>query len=98
MTVVAEEPKVEELLQLYERMALIRATEKAAHVSAGDPVNGFRISPRRSVLPEVATQKLWPVITPTRPPGPAPADTPTRHGSSTAGSATTRTSPPPLIA
>jgi TPP-dependent pyruvate/acetoin dehydrogenase alpha subunit len=30
MTVVAEEPRVEELLELYEKMALIRATEKAA--------------------------------------------------------------------
>ena len=30
MTVVSEEPRVEELLELYERMALIRATEKAA--------------------------------------------------------------------
>ena len=30
MTVVAEEPKVEELLELYQQMALIRATEKAA--------------------------------------------------------------------
>jgi len=30
MTVVSEEPRVEELLELYEKMALIRATEKAA--------------------------------------------------------------------
>ena len=30
MTVASEEPRVEELLELYERMALIRATEKAA--------------------------------------------------------------------
>ena len=30
MTVVAEEPRVEELLELYQQMALIRATEKAA--------------------------------------------------------------------
>ncbi|HEX3200722.1 MAG TPA: thiamine pyrophosphate-dependent dehydrogenase E1 component subunit alpha, partial [Actinomycetes bacterium] len=30
MTVVAEEPRTEELLELYEKMALIRATEKAA--------------------------------------------------------------------
>ena len=31
MTVVSEEPRVEELLELYERMAVIRATEKAAY-------------------------------------------------------------------
>jgi pyruvate dehydrogenase E1 component alpha subunit len=31
MTVVAEEPRTEELLELYQRMALIRATEKAAY-------------------------------------------------------------------
>jgi pyruvate dehydrogenase E1 component alpha subunit len=31
MTVVSEEPRVEELLTLYERMAVIRATEKAAY-------------------------------------------------------------------
>jgi acetoin:2,6-dichlorophenolindophenol oxidoreductase subunit alpha len=31
MTVVAEEPRTEELLELYEKMALIRATEKAAY-------------------------------------------------------------------
>jgi TPP-dependent pyruvate/acetoin dehydrogenase alpha subunit len=30
MTVTSEEPRVDELLELYERMALIRATEKAA--------------------------------------------------------------------
>src|SRR6266700_6089971 len=57
------------------------ATEKTDHVSDGDPVNGFRISPRRSELPEVATQKLWPVTTATRLPAAVPVDTPTRHGS-----------------
>ena len=31
MTVVSEEPRVEELLSHYERMAVIRATEKAAY-------------------------------------------------------------------
>ena len=31
MTVVSEEPRVEELLELYQRMAVIRATEKAAY-------------------------------------------------------------------
>ena len=36
MTVVAEEPRTEELLELYQRMALIRATEKAAS-SSGKP-------------------------------------------------------------
>src|SRR5262249_57606327 len=44
------------------------ATEKTDHVSDGDPVNGFRISPRRSELPEVATQKLWPATPATTPP------------------------------
>src|SRR5918995_1817437 len=31
MTVVSEEPRVEELLELYQKMAVIRATEKAAY-------------------------------------------------------------------
>ena len=69
-------------------------TEKVDHMSDGVPVKGLRISPRRSVLPDVATEKLWPVITLSRPPGPVPAGTPTRHGPSAAGSATTSTSPP----